>query len=116
MSNINTYVVYMRKVSENLKQNYNCDMYYLSVNPVNSAMIRSIWRCVREQKHRWRLLIRQSIRNCAVAAIVRLLILIPVRIFRNMDGSATVMMQEFMTDFIIRLKQLFVFMTTVSGS
>ena len=41
MSNINTYVVYMRKVSENLKQNYNCDMYYLSVNPVNSAMIRS---------------------------------------------------------------------------
>lgn len=41
MSNINTYVIYMRKVSENLKQNYNCDMYYLSVNPVNSAMIRS---------------------------------------------------------------------------
>lgn len=41
MSSINTYVVYMRKVSENLKQNYNCDMYYLSVNPVNSAMIRS---------------------------------------------------------------------------
>lgn len=41
MSNINTYVVYMRKVSENLKQNYNCNMYYLSVNPVNSAMIRS---------------------------------------------------------------------------
>ena len=41
MSNINTYVVYMRKVSENLKQNYNCDMYYLSVNPVKSAMIRS---------------------------------------------------------------------------
>ena len=41
MSNINTYVVYMRKVSENLKQNYNCDMYYLSVNLVNSAMIRS---------------------------------------------------------------------------
>ena len=41
MSNINTYVVYMIKVSENLKQNYNCDMYYLSVNPVNSAMIRS---------------------------------------------------------------------------
>ena len=41
MSNIKTYVVYMRKVSENLKQNYNCDMYYLSVNPVNSAMIRS---------------------------------------------------------------------------
>lgn len=41
MSNINTYVVYMRKVSENLKQNYNCDMYYLSVNPVNSAMIRT---------------------------------------------------------------------------
>ena len=41
MSNINTYVVYMRKVSENLKQNYNCDMYYLSLNPVNSAMIRS---------------------------------------------------------------------------
>ena len=41
MSNINTYVVYMRKVSENLKQKYNCKMYYLSVNPVNSAMIRS---------------------------------------------------------------------------
>lgn len=49
MSNINTYVVYMRKVSENLKQNYNCDMYYLSVNPVNSAMIRSYGAATRTE-------------------------------------------------------------------
>lgn len=40
MGNINTYVTYMKRVSENLKKDYNCEMYYLSVNPVNSAMIR----------------------------------------------------------------------------
>ena len=69
----------------------------------------------REQKHRWQLLIRQFIRNYAVEVIVRLFILIPVRTFRNMDGAATVMMQESMMDFIIRLKRLSVFMATVSG-
>ena len=36
----NAYVRYMKKVSVYLKK-YNCDMYYLSVNPVNSAMINS---------------------------------------------------------------------------
>lgn len=41
LSNINSYVTYMKKVSENLQKNYNCEMYYLSVNPINSAMIRS---------------------------------------------------------------------------
>lgn len=35
------YVKYMKKVAANLKK-YNCKMYYLSVNPVNSAMIRSV--------------------------------------------------------------------------
>lgn len=41
MSNINAYVTYMRRVSENLKKSYNCEMYYLSVNPLNSVMIRN---------------------------------------------------------------------------
>nr|WP_294658476.1 hypothetical protein [uncultured Blautia sp.] len=40
MSNISSYVTYMKRVSQNLKKNYNCEMYYLSVNPLNSAMIR----------------------------------------------------------------------------
>ena len=41
LSNINSYVTYMKKVSENLQKNYNCQIYYLPVNPINSAMIRS---------------------------------------------------------------------------
>ena len=35
------YSSYMRRVAVNLKKNYKCDMYYMSVNPVNSAMISS---------------------------------------------------------------------------
>jgi len=31
----------MKAVATNLKKNYNCEMYYLSVNPVNSAVIRA---------------------------------------------------------------------------
>ena len=38
LDNSKAYVTYMRKVSAALKK-YNCRMYYLSVNPVNSAMI-----------------------------------------------------------------------------
>lgn len=38
LNNSKAYVTYMRKVSAALKR-YNCRMYYLSVNPVNSAMI-----------------------------------------------------------------------------
>ena len=38
LNNSKAYVTYMRKVSAALKK-YNCRMYYLSVNPVNSAMI-----------------------------------------------------------------------------
>ena len=35
---------YMKKAAANLKK-YNCKMYYLSVNPVNSAMIKSVgWK------------------------------------------------------------------------
>lgn len=41
LSNINNYVSYMKKLANNLKKNYSCDMYYLSVNPVNSAVIRA---------------------------------------------------------------------------
>lgn len=40
LKNVNEYVKYMKKVSSNLKK-YNCKMYYLSVNPVNSAMIKA---------------------------------------------------------------------------
>ena len=39
MKNSSEYVTYMKKVAANLKK-YNCKMYYMSVNPVNSAMIK----------------------------------------------------------------------------
>lgn len=39
--NINSYIKYMKSLSNNLTYNYNCTMYYMSVNPVNSAMIKS---------------------------------------------------------------------------
>ena len=39
-SSIPSNVTYMRKVSAALKK-YNCKMYYLSVNPVNSTMIKA---------------------------------------------------------------------------
>ena len=42
LRNYSGYTRYMTRVSENLtKYNPNCDMYYMSVNPVNSAMIKS---------------------------------------------------------------------------
>lgn len=40
LKNSSAYVTYMRKVATNLKK-YNCKMYYLSVNPINSAMIKN---------------------------------------------------------------------------
>lgn len=40
LNNSKAYVTYMRKVSAALKK-YNCKMYYLSVNPVNSTMIKA---------------------------------------------------------------------------
>ena len=40
LDNSKAYVTYMRKVSAALKK-YNCKMYYLSVNPVNSTMIKA---------------------------------------------------------------------------
>lgn len=49
LNNVDAYVTYMKRVSENLKQNYNCAMYYLSVNPVNSAMIRSYGAATRTE-------------------------------------------------------------------
>lgn len=33
------YTEYMAKIAKTLSKNYNCTMYYMSVNPVNSAMI-----------------------------------------------------------------------------
>lgn len=41
MNNINEYTVYMKKVSENLQKKYNCKMFYLSVNPLNNAMLKN---------------------------------------------------------------------------
>ena len=41
LKNSASYVKYMKKAAANLKK-YNCKMYYLSVNPVNSAMIKSV--------------------------------------------------------------------------
>ena len=41
LKNSASYVKYMKKVAAKLKK-YNCKMYYLSVNPVNSAMIKSV--------------------------------------------------------------------------
>lgn len=40
LNNSNAYVTYMKKVAAKLKK-YNCKMYYLSVNPVNSAMVKN---------------------------------------------------------------------------
>lgn len=40
LNNYSEYPDYMKKVAEVLTL-YNCDMYYMSVNPVNSAMIRN---------------------------------------------------------------------------
>lgn len=40
LNNSSAYVTYMKKVAANLKK-YNCKMYYLSVNPVNSAMVKN---------------------------------------------------------------------------
>lgn len=48
LSNASEYVTYMKKVSTNL-QKYNCKMYYLSVNPVNSAMIKSAGAATRTE-------------------------------------------------------------------
>lgn len=48
LTNVNDYVTYMKKVSKNL-QKYNCKMYYLSVNPVNSAMIKASGSRVRTE-------------------------------------------------------------------
>lgn len=48
LSNSSAYVTYMKKVAANLKK-YNCKMYYLSVNPVNSAMIKSAHRKARSE-------------------------------------------------------------------
>ena len=39
LSNADEYITYMSAVAKNLKR-YNCKMYYLSVNPVNTAMIQ----------------------------------------------------------------------------
>lgn len=41
MKNVNIYIRYMKSLAVNLKRNYNCDMYYMSINPVNSAMIQN---------------------------------------------------------------------------
>ena len=39
LKNVNAYIPYMRRVSEKLEK-YNCKMYYLSVNPINSEMVK----------------------------------------------------------------------------
>ncbi len=49
LQNINRYVSYMKTLAQKLKRNYNCEMYYMSVNPVNSAVIRVNRGRVREE-------------------------------------------------------------------
>jgi hypothetical protein len=49
LQNINGYVSYMKALAKKLKRDYNCDMYYMSVNPVNSAVIRANNGRVREE-------------------------------------------------------------------
>lgn len=39
--NSSSYIDYMRRVSQQLRGEFRCDMYYMSVNPVNSAMIKA---------------------------------------------------------------------------
>lgn len=38
---VNEYINYMKRVSDQLRKEFKCDMYYMSVNPVNSAIIQS---------------------------------------------------------------------------
>lgn len=48
-STINSYIKYMRAVSKDLKK-FKCDVYYMSVNPVNSAMITAYGGVYRTEK------------------------------------------------------------------
>lgn len=48
LSNVDAYITYMSAVAKNLKR-YNCKMYYLSVNPVNTAMIQRVGASYRTQ-------------------------------------------------------------------
>ena len=48
LSNADEYITYMSAVAKNLKR-YNCKMYYLSVNPVNTAMIQRVGASYRTQ-------------------------------------------------------------------
>lgn len=41
MQNYNAYIKYMRNISKGLKMRFNCDTYYMSLNPINSAIIEA---------------------------------------------------------------------------
>lgn len=47
---LNAYIDYMRKVSRGLKKDFKCDVYYMAVNPVNSAMIKAYGGVYRTEK------------------------------------------------------------------
>lgn len=80
LNNGRAYVTYMKKVAANLKK-YNCKMYYLSVNPVNSAMIKSVEE-KQDQKLRLHHLTEPFTKICVQERINHLRILIPAQTFR----------------------------------
>lgn len=41
MQNCSAYIRYMKNISEGLKMRFNCSMYYMSLNPINSAVIEA---------------------------------------------------------------------------
>ena len=63
-------------------------MYYMSVNPVNSAMIKAYGGTYRTEAQ-VAALIKVYVCHCVVEAITILRILMLVRHFRSMDGSVT---------------------------
>lgn len=50
LATLNAYIDYMRKVSRGLKKDFKCDVYYMAVNPVNSAMIKAYGGVYRTEK------------------------------------------------------------------
>ena len=80
LNNGRAYVTYMKKVAANLKK-YNCKMYYLSVNPVNSAMIKSVGGKARSEAQ-IASFNRTIYKNCVQERINHLRILIPAQTFR----------------------------------
>ena len=108
------YVTYMRRVAQKLKA-YNCDMYYLSVNPVNSMMIKRYIGWVSRTENQVETFNKAIRSGLCLERINISPILIHVRSFRNMDGSATGIIRDSTMEFIIPMKPISGSTITLSG-